>query len=278
MKLSQTGKYLAWSTSESIFIIDLKSGDDIPISSELISLQNKYFFGKFTFIDEDTLLIGTSIRGPKGGKGIALIIYSISLKRIIKLKQISKTIKGISALDISKDGLIALGGSDTSVLIISKESLKQLKVFRNMNIAVTNVCFNPSGTILVSTSAADQVFAVQIPSGGYNKNQVTFVYSSLSVILIALIAFILAQFFRSDSFRDLVLNKSNNIKYDWSSLSWDLNSYLKPAISDGLNNELESSIKVQETVSVENLNREDPSAILDDIKKSEPGPLDSETL
>lgn len=254
IKFSKDGKILAISTNNSIQLLSIDSGDEISLSIEFAKLRSSYFFTKISFIDNDTILIGATIKRNKSSsnknnqnknnneKGISLIVYSISTKKVIKIKQISKTILKITNLDISRNSkLIALTGSDFSISIISTTTLLILEYFKGIHDSspITSINFNPSGTLLASSSISEKVHIIKIPKGQYEKNNLKIVFGFFSIILILTVSVVLGiglkqEFITVDG--DFDMDKAIVVSHEiWDqvySYGFELSSFIKETINN----------------------------------------------
>ncbi|KAG7828950.1 hypothetical protein KL920_002743 [Ogataea angusta] len=184
ISISPDGKMMCYVTSSHFEAISTVTGRSIFKSKVNFSMS------KIEFYDNNMVIIaGSSKNGVVVGK------FSIAKSAVTKSTIIDKTLKGITSMDTNNHcGLIALGGSDCSVLLVRSQDLKLLKKLDKVHgFAITRVVFSENGDYLASVSAANTVNIIEIPSKLAESKPL---YLSLfqiisSVIVASLIAFVL---------------------------------------------------------------------------------------
>ncbi|CAH2450733.1 Guanine-nucleotide exchange factor [Komagataella phaffii CBS 7435] len=143
---------------------------------------------KVKFLDQHHLLIVGSQK-----QGISLIHYSLAKNSIVNSRVISKKLKGVTSLD-TRNGVIALSGNDNSLLLIKVSNLKPIKQFNKIHkFSITSCCFNKTGDLLATVSAANTVSVMEIPKGLATKKSLPrkiFNYFILTVFM-AILAIVL---------------------------------------------------------------------------------------
>ncbi|CUM65194.1 uncharacterized protein PRCAT00002822001 [Priceomyces carsonii] len=189
------GKTLCYVTSKTIETISTVTSNVISSSLQSKSLTKElqdYNLLKVAFLDNSTVVIAAS--KPKT-KSVVLIKYSITEKKILSQKIVSKKFSAIVAMDIStsKD-LIAVAGNDLSVTILNISSFKVIKVYKKLHpFAITTVAFSPNGSKLASGSAANLLHVIKLPHNfGAGKSIIGTLFQYLfMIILVAAIAIFL---------------------------------------------------------------------------------------
>lgn len=191
------GKTLCYITVSSIETISTVTGNSISSTSSnspLSKALGRYNLSKVRFIDNSNIIVTASL---KNGKGVSVFQYSIPDQKIVKQRDISSKIKGITAIDISiQQNLIALAGNDTSVTIIRLSDFKTVKSFLKLHsFAITKVAFSPSGGKLASVSAANTLHVMKIPAGYSSGKSIigTLVHYVFLSILACLVAILLQK-------------------------------------------------------------------------------------
>ncbi|KAG7922342.1 hypothetical protein KL905_002364 [Ogataea polymorpha] len=184
ISISPDGKMMCYITSNHFEAISTVTGRSIFKS------KVNFLMSKIEFYDNNMVIIaGSSKSGVVVGK------FSIAKSAVTKTAVIARTLKGITSMDTnSQCGLIALGGSDCSVLLVRSHDLKLLKKFDKVHgFAITRVVFSENGEYLASVSAANTVNVIELPSKLAESKPL---YLSLfqvlfSVIVASLMAFVL---------------------------------------------------------------------------------------
>lgn len=161
LNFSPNGKLIGYITKSSLEIISTVTGTSI---GRLTSFNNNWVLSKIRFIDDDSILIGSSL-----SKGTGIMLTKVNVKRgkpeIFKSKLITKKFKGITSMDVDpKSELVALSSSDNSVSIVKLKSLSICKIFKQIHtFAITKVVFSPDSKYIASVSAANTLHVVRIP-------------------------------------------------------------------------------------------------------------------
>ncbi|CUM47626.1 unnamed protein product [Debaryomyces tyrocola] len=193
------GKTLCYITVSSIETISTVTGNSITSTTAVTNKAlAKYNLSKVRFIDDSNIIVAASL---KNGKGVSIFQYSIPDKKILKQRDISTKIKGITAIDISlSQGLVALAGNDTSVTVLRLADFKTIKTFTKLHsFAITKVAFSPRGTKLASVSAANTLHVMKIPSNYSNGKSIigTLVHYIFMAVLACLVAVFLQKFYEN---------------------------------------------------------------------------------
>ncbi|KSA01700.1 uncharacterized protein AC631_02508, partial [Debaryomyces fabryi] len=186
------GKTLCYITASSIETVSTVTGNTISSANSVSNKAlAKYNLSKVRFIDDSNIILTASL---KNGKGVSIFQYSIPDKKIIKQRDVSTKIKGITAMDISlSQGLVALAGNDTSITVLRLSDFKTIKTFTKLHsFAITKVAFSPSGTKLASVSAANTLHVMKIPSNYSNGKSI--IGTLVNYIFMAVIACLVAVF------------------------------------------------------------------------------------
>ncbi|KAG7778655.1 hypothetical protein KL930_002742 [Ogataea haglerorum] len=184
ISISPDGKMMCYITSSHFEAISTVTGRSIFKS------KINFWMSKIEFYDNNMVIIaGSSKTGVMVGK------FSIAKSAVTKTTLLAKALKGVTSLDTnSQCGLIALGGSDCSVLLVRSHDLKLLKKLDKVHgFAITRVVFSENGEYLASVSAANTVNIIELPS---KLVELKPLYLSLfqvlsSIIVACLIAFAL---------------------------------------------------------------------------------------
>lgn len=193
------GKTLCYITASSIETISTVTGNSITSTNAVTNKAlAKYNLSKVRFIDDSNIIVTASL---KNGKGVSIFQYSIPDKKILKQRDISTKIKGITAIDISlSQGLVALAGNDTSVTVLRLADFKTIKTFTKLHsFAITKVAFSPRGTKLASVSAANTLHVMKIPSNYSSGKSIigTLVHYIFMAVLACLVAVFLQKFYEN---------------------------------------------------------------------------------
>lgn len=165
------GELLCYVTASSIQVISTKDGTVRYSSTQggknSLKIAIKYFFSKVRYVDGSRILITGSLRS---GKGAGVIVFDLSSNKVVREKVVSKKMKGIVALDVTKAGnLAAVAGNDFSVTLIQVPSLKIVQAYPNLHkFAITSLSFSPNGKRLATGSASNTLCVLPIAqkSGG----------------------------------------------------------------------------------------------------------------
>lgn len=193
------GKTLCYITASSIETISTVTGNSIASTNAVTNKAlAKYNLSKVRFIDDSNIIVTASL---KNGKGVSIFQYSIPDKKILKQRDISTKIKGITAMDISlSQGLVALAGNDTSVTVLRLADFKTIKTFTKLHsFAITKVAFSPRGTKLASVSAANTLHVMKLPTNYSSGRSIigTLVHYIFMAVLACLVAVFLQKFYEN---------------------------------------------------------------------------------
>lgn len=189
------GKTLVYVTASVIEAINSSSGEVVSTSTKApkstISKLAKYFLSKVRFVGDSKVVVTAALRS---GKGAAIFEYDLIKQKISNERMISRTMKGVVAIDISAaTGVIACAGNDFSVTLIRTSDLKVIKRFPNLHkFAITSLSFAPNGKRLATGSASNTLNVVNIPAkiGGGSLIGSLFQYLFLIVLVAGLAIFI----------------------------------------------------------------------------------------
>lgn len=160
------GKALVYVTSSAIEAVSTYGGTVLSTTKQAPAATakklSKYIFSKVRYIGENKVVVTATL---KTGNGAAIFEYDLALQKVTKERVISKRMKNVVAIDISKaTGIIACAGNDCSVYLVRVSDLKVVKTYPNIqNFVITDLTFAPNGKRLATGSAANTINVVNIP-------------------------------------------------------------------------------------------------------------------
>lgn len=160
------GKSLVYVTSSAIEAISTYGGTVLSTTKQAPAATTKklakYILSKVRYIGENKVVVTATL---KAGNGAAIFEYDLALQKVTKERVISKKMKNVVAIDISKaTGIIACAGNDCSVYLVRVSDLKVVKTYPNIqNFVITDLTFAPNGKRLATGSAANTINVVNIP-------------------------------------------------------------------------------------------------------------------
>ncbi|KAG0684070.1 Guanine nucleotide-exchange factor S12 [Pichia californica] len=197
--ISMDGKLMCYITASVFEVISLVTGRSVYKSNI------EFIMSKIRFLDNNDVIIS----GSKN-KDAVIAKFSISTSKIIDQRVVFKNLKGITSMDVNvKNNLTVLATSNYSLLIIRSSDLKIVKILNKVHeFAITKVTFSDDGKYLASTSAANSVNVIEIPTNFSASKSVlaTLFQYIFSIILIALLS-IGAQFLYANGYLNVAVNK-----------------------------------------------------------------------
>ncbi|KZS97651.1 WD40 repeat-like protein [Sistotremastrum niveocremeum HHB9708] len=116
-----------------------------------------------------------------------LVKYNTEDWSVLKVRKIGEK-GGVTCFDISADGrFLAYGTSDYCIGILDSHTLGPLlTILRAHEFPLTTLCFDPSGTLLISGSPDNSIRVVQVPaaSNGYSWSIILAILLALLLVLL----------------------------------------------------------------------------------------------
>lgn len=161
-----TGNTIALITASSVELVKVSTNSTISSSAKAdkktTNTLAKYFLSKVRFVSETNVILTGAF---KSGKGSAILEYDTKAQKIVKETTVSKKVKGIVAIDYSRQqGLIAVAGNDFTITLIRQSDFKILTTISKLHkFAITSLSFSPNGKKLATGSASNTLNVLPIP-------------------------------------------------------------------------------------------------------------------
>ncbi|KAH3671967.1 hypothetical protein OGAPHI_000153 [Ogataea philodendri] len=215
ISLSPDGKMMCYITSSHFEAISTITGRSV------FKTKINFLMSKIEFYDNNIVIIAGSNKS-----GIVLGEFSVAKSAVTKVTVIARNLKGITSLDVNnKTGLIALSGSDCSILIVRFKDFKLLKKLDKVHgFAITKVTFSQAGDYLASVSAANTVNVILVPQNFADSKPLfmSFIQLFMSIILVSLFA-VVGQYLYANGYLEQLQTKA--VEYYKSKKPADSSAY-----------------------------------------------------
>lgn len=199
VNISPDGKLMCYITSSHLEAISTITGRSV------FKTDIDFHMTKVSFYDNNIVVIAGSDKS-----GIVVAHYSIAKSQVVKKSIVYRNLKGVTSMDVNHtNGLIALSGSDCSLMLVRFKDLKLLKKVNKVhNFAITKVTSSEDGHYIASVSAADTVSVMIVPPKfSESKSLFLSLFEFLLSILLVVVFGALMQFLYAHGYIDMAKQK-----------------------------------------------------------------------
>lgn len=199
ISISPDGKLMCYITSSHLEAISTITGRSV------FKTDIDFHMTKVGFYDNNIVVIAGSQKS-----GIIVAHYSIAKSQVVKKSVVYRNLKGVTSMDVNPEsGLVALSGSDCSLMLVRFKDLKLLKKVNKVhNFAITKVTSSQDGHYIASVSAADTVSVMIVPPKfAESKSLFLSLFEFLLSILLVVVLGAFTQYLYAHGYIDMAKQK-----------------------------------------------------------------------